>query len=83
MDLLIWDFDGTLGYRVGGMWSGALLELLQQEMPEMEITADQVQPYLQAGFLWQHPDKPHPEVQYQASALPRHPPRQKNPLRLS
>jgi len=62
MDLLIWDFDGTLGYRVGGMWSGALLELLQQEMPEMEITADQVQPYLQTGFPWQRPDKPHPEV---------------------
>jgi len=63
MRLLIWDFDGTLGYRVGGMWSGALLELLQQEIPEVEATADQLQPYLQAGFPWQHPDQPHPEIQ--------------------
>jgi putative hydrolase of the HAD superfamily len=63
MRLLIWDFDGTLGYRIGGMWSGALLELLQQEMPDLQATADQLQPHLQAGFPWQRSDQPHPEIQ--------------------
>jgi putative hydrolase of the HAD superfamily len=63
MRVLIWDFDGTLGYREGGMWSRALLELLHQEMPTVEATADQVRPYLQAGFPWHNSDQPHPEIQ--------------------
>jgi putative hydrolase of the HAD superfamily len=47
---LIWDFDGTLGYRQGGMYSAALLEIVRQEKPELKITAEQIRPYLQTGF---------------------------------
>ena len=55
---LIWDFDGTLGYRIG-MWSGALAEVLQREMPTCRATVDAVRPYLQTGFPWHHPEQPH------------------------
>jgi putative hydrolase of the HAD superfamily len=58
---LIWDFDGTLGYRPGG-WTAALLEVLQREAPTCDVTADQLRPYLQAGFPWHTPEQPHPTV---------------------
>lgn len=45
------------------MWSAALLELLQQEMPAVIATTEQLQPHLQAGFPWHNPDQPHPEIQ--------------------
>ena len=32
---LIWDFDGTLGYRAGGMFGGALREIIRREAPEL------------------------------------------------
>jgi putative hydrolase of the HAD superfamily len=57
MKYLIWDFEGTLGHRLG-MWSGALVEVLQQEMPASRATADDLRPYLQTGFPWHHPEKP-------------------------
>jgi putative hydrolase of the HAD superfamily len=63
MRVLIWDFDGTIGYREGGTWSRVLLELLRQEMPGVEATADQLRPCLQFGFPWHNPDQPHPEIQ--------------------
>jgi putative hydrolase of the HAD superfamily len=56
---LIWDFDGTLGYR-SGMWSGTLLEVLRQEIPECPATIDDLRPYLQDGFPWHHAEQPHP-----------------------
>ncbi|MFW6135768.1 MAG: HAD family hydrolase [Chloroflexota bacterium] len=62
MRLLIWDFDGTLGYREGGMWSSALIELLHKEVPQIEASAEQFRPYLQSGFPWHSPDRPHPEI---------------------
>lgn len=62
MRVLIWDFDGTLGYREGGMWSASLLELLQEEMPQIRATADHLRPYLRCGFPWHRPDQPHPEI---------------------
>ncbi len=58
MQYLIWDFDGTLGYR-RGMWSGTLVEVLRQEMPECPATVEDVRPYLQAGFPWHHPEQSH------------------------
>jgi putative hydrolase of the HAD superfamily len=58
---LIWDFDGTLGYRVGG-WTGALLDVLHQEAPPCEVTAEQLRLYLQTGFPWHIPDHPHTAV---------------------
>jgi putative hydrolase of the HAD superfamily len=58
---LIWDFDGTLAYRLGG-WTGALLEVMRRETPTCEATADQLRPHLQAGFPWHTPEQPHPAI---------------------
>ena len=62
MKLLIWDFDGTLGYREGGMWSASLWEVAQRVAPERGLTVDQIRPHLQAGFPWQTPERPHPDL---------------------
>jgi len=62
MRLLIWDFDGTLGYRAGGMWAATLLEVLRREMPDLAVEAKEVQPYLQVGFPWHRPEQAHPEL---------------------
>jgi putative hydrolase of the HAD superfamily len=55
---LIWDFNGTLGYRSGG-WSGTLVEVLRQEMLGFPATVEDTRPYLQDGFPWHHPEQPH------------------------
>jgi putative hydrolase of the HAD superfamily len=62
MNYLIWDFDGTLGYRTEGMWTGALLEVLRQEASDVRVQAEHIRPYLQTGFPWHPPYTPHPEV---------------------
>ena len=62
MKLLIWDFDGTLGYRQGGMWSASLLQVIQRSQPDSGITSQQISPYMQSGFPWHAPEILHPEV---------------------
>ena len=59
MGTLIWDFDGTLGYREGGMWSAALSEIARSESPDCGVTAGQIRPYLRSGFPWHTPSQPH------------------------
>lgn len=59
--LLIWDFDGTLAYR-DGMWSGAMVEVLDQHEPGHGITRDHVRPYLRKCFPWHNAEEPHVEV---------------------
>jgi putative hydrolase of the HAD superfamily len=61
MKLILWDFDGTLGTRAGG-WTGALLQAIQREAPEVKLEPEQVRPFLQAGFPWHTPEWPHPET---------------------
>jgi putative hydrolase of the HAD superfamily len=56
---LIWDFDGTLGYRDGGRWAASLLEVLDNVLPSHTVTLDQIRPFLQNGFPWQEADRPH------------------------
>jgi putative hydrolase of the HAD superfamily len=63
MNYLIWDFDGTLAYRQGGLWSAALLEIIHQANPASPVTIDQLRPWLQTGFPWHTPQRPHPEIQ--------------------
>jgi putative hydrolase of the HAD superfamily len=58
MKLLIWDFDGTLAYRQG-RWSGALLDVLNQYVPDHMITREQLLPHLRQGFPWHTPQQPH------------------------
>lgn len=54
MRYLIWDFDGTLAER-RGMWSAALLEALETELPGHSLTPESLIPYLQTGFPWHEP----------------------------
>jgi putative hydrolase of the HAD superfamily len=58
---ILWDFDGTLGYREG-MWSGCLVEVLDQHEPGHAWCADDFRPSLRDGFPWHTPDVPHPEL---------------------
>ncbi len=59
MRYLLWDFDGTLGYRDGGAWTAALLETLDFALPEHAITLEQLRLYTQTGFPWHQPEHPH------------------------
>ena len=63
MKVVVWDFDGTLGYRDGGMWVATLLEIARRVAPHREPTMDQFHPYLQTGMPWHQPDQPHPEIE--------------------
>ena len=58
MKLLIWDFDGTLGYRVG-MWSGTLIEIVRRTVPDQPVTREQVRAIPKGGWPWDTPDVPH------------------------
>jgi putative hydrolase of the HAD superfamily len=62
MKVLLWDFDGTLALRVGGMWAAALHEVLEQGAPGSGVAPDQFRAYLQSSFPWHTPERPHPEL---------------------
>lgn len=57
--LLIWDFDGTLAFRIGG-WSGALASLLRRDPAYPGVSADDIRPFLGSGFPWNAPENLHP-----------------------
>lgn len=59
--VVLWDFDGTLGYREG-LWSSALIRALGIHEPGHMITVDDVRPLLAHGFPWHEPERPHPEL---------------------
>ena len=56
---ILWDFDGTLAQRAG-MWTGALLEVLQAAIPTSHVTKDDLRPFLVSGFRWHSPQVRHP-----------------------
>lgn len=56
---ILWDFDGTLGYREGG-WASALIEAIGRNIPDHGFTAEQVRPFLQTGYPWHQPHRPYP-----------------------
>ena len=62
MKLLIWDFDGTLGYRDGGMWSASLAEAVHDALPHANATPEEISPLLRSGFPWNAPDVPHAHI---------------------
>ena len=62
MKLLIWDFDGTLGYQKRGYFSESILQVIRETNPETTITVEQIRPYLHDGFPWHSPEKPHPDI---------------------
>lgn len=59
---LIWDFDGTLGYRDGGMWTASLAKVLQIERPDFSFEVEAIRPHMQSGFPWHTPDLPHTHI---------------------
>jgi putative hydrolase of the HAD superfamily len=58
---IIWDFDGTLGYR-SGMWAGALVEAARQVDPTGRVNEDDLRPHLKQGFPWHTPEVNHTEI---------------------
>lgn len=59
--VILWDFDGTLGYRPG-MWSGALHEAIHSVDVDSDISPEEIRPLLRSGFPWHTPEIPHPEM---------------------
>jgi putative hydrolase of the HAD superfamily len=64
--LILWDFDGTLGYRgrpapnaARTGFSTCLVEVLDAHVPGHGIDRRAFHPFLQAGFPWQAPDMTH------------------------
>lgn len=37
--ILLWDFDGTLGYRKNGMWGTSMIDALKEYDPHTKLTA--------------------------------------------
>lgn len=57
---LIWDFDGTLGYRPG-RWSGTLVQLIKRHTGK-DINIETIRPYMQRGFRWDDHTREHPKL---------------------
>jgi len=62
MHYLIWDFDGTPGYRDGGAWTTSLLEVLGRAVPSHTLTLEHLRPFTRSGFPWLEPGNPHPHL---------------------
>ncbi len=60
--IIFWDFDGTLGYRIDGMWSAAMHEALRELHPECAHSASDMKLYVQTGFPWHTPHIPHTDI---------------------
>lgn len=61
MKYLLWDFDGTLGYRTGG-WSQAFVEVSRRADTVQDVEVEDVRPHLQEDFPWHTPDHPHTDI---------------------
>jgi hypothetical protein len=61
---LVWDFDGTLAYRVGewSAWIQTLLEVLDREIPGHSVDPELVRPFLRKGFPWHSSEVHHPHL---------------------
>ena len=56
--LVLWDFDGTLARRQG-LWSGCMLEVLDEQEPGHAIVVEQIRTAMHQGYPWSRPDEPH------------------------
>lgn len=61
MRYLIWDFDGTLGYRSGG-WSRACVDAIEATTTLTDVRIEDIRQQLQDGFPWHTPYEPHPDI---------------------
>ncbi len=57
MQYLVWDYDGTLGYRSGG-WSGAMVDALHARGIN-HVTPEQIRPHILTGFRWHDHEREH------------------------
>lgn len=57
----MWDFDGTLAWR-DGLWSGCVLEVLDEHEPGHGATLAALRAQLSGGFHWHRHETPHPEL---------------------
>lgn len=57
---LIWDFDGTLGYRPGH-WSGTMVQVIRR-FAGLEVEIEKVRPFMQKGFPWHNPNQANPPM---------------------
>jgi putative hydrolase of the HAD superfamily len=60
--VMFWDFEGTLASGSGGWWGGTLHDALRDRFPETRVTREMLSRYLETGFPWHEPDKPHPHL---------------------
>lgn len=58
---MLWDFDGTLAWR-RGLWSGCLIEILDEHEPGHAGTPELVRERLRGVFPWHRHRQPHPEL---------------------
>jgi putative hydrolase of the HAD superfamily len=58
---ILWDFDGTLASSPG-LWSRALLYVLDAHVPGHDIKIEQIRPFVRNCFPWDAPDIPHPHL---------------------
>jgi putative hydrolase of the HAD superfamily len=56
--LILWDFDGTLGWRPG-LWSGCVLEVLDEHEPGHGLAAETVRAGMRGHFPWHLPERQH------------------------
>lgn len=61
MNVILWDFDGTLAYRDGG-WSATFVEVLKSVCPEARATREDARSFLQTGFPWHMPAVTHTDI---------------------
>ena len=59
--LAIWDFDGTLAWR-DGLWSGCVLEVLDEHEPGHGASRESLRALLSGRFPWHRHEQPHPEL---------------------
>lgn len=57
---LIWDFDGTLGYRPG-KWSGTIVEVARR-FAGLGVDIETVRPFMQEGFPWDNSFRTNPPM---------------------
>jgi putative hydrolase of the HAD superfamily len=59
---IFWDFDGTLGYRQGGMWGASMMEALREYDPNTTLVETDFREFLITGFPWHDPKTPHRHI---------------------
>jgi putative hydrolase of the HAD superfamily len=59
--VVMWDFDGTLARRPG-LWSGCVLELLDEHLPGHGVTREAFRERMRGHYPWNRHETPHPEL---------------------